>query len=86
VSRQVGQGGIGQPIGDLASREGLNRFERQGKDDKGGYLPQQAGPFAQGGNSVIGGLADGGKKVTGAAQDGLMGVGGALGLGGKKRD
>jgi hypothetical protein len=39
VAGQVGQGGLLQPIGDLASKEGLNRAERQGKDDKGSYLP-----------------------------------------------
>lgn len=39
VSGQVGQGGLLQPVGDMLSREGVNRAERQGKDDKGGYLP-----------------------------------------------
>ncbi|KAI4594699.1 hypothetical protein KJ359_007502 [Pestalotiopsis sp. 9143b] len=39
VSGQVGQGGLLQPVGDMVSREGVNRAERQGKDDKGGYLP-----------------------------------------------
>ncbi|KAI1848692.1 hypothetical protein JX265_005681 [Neoarthrinium moseri] len=36
---QVGQGGLLQPLGDMVSKEGINRSERQGKDDKGGYLP-----------------------------------------------
>ncbi|KAL3959741.1 hypothetical protein ACCO45_004858 [Purpureocillium lilacinum] len=39
VAGQVGQGGLLQPIGDMASKEGVNRAERQGKDDKGGYVP-----------------------------------------------
>jgi hypothetical protein len=39
VAGQVGQGGLLQPVGDMVSKEGLNRAERQGKDDKGGYLP-----------------------------------------------
>ncbi|KAK6068383.1 hypothetical protein SCUP234_11184 [Seiridium cupressi] len=39
VAGQVGQGGLLQPVGDLVSKEGVNRAERQGKDDKGGYLP-----------------------------------------------
>lgn len=39
VSGQVGQGGLLQPVGDMLSREGVNRAERQGKDDKGSYLP-----------------------------------------------
>ncbi|KAI0123285.1 hypothetical protein BJ170DRAFT_104539 [Xylariales sp. AK1849] len=39
VGGQVGQGGLLQPVGDMLSKEGVNRAERQGKDDKGGYLP-----------------------------------------------
>ncbi|KAI1767453.1 hypothetical protein GGR53DRAFT_481950 [Hypoxylon sp. FL1150] len=39
VAGQVGQGGLLQPVGDLVSKEGLNRAERQGKDEQGGYLP-----------------------------------------------
>jgi len=39
VAGQVGQGGLLQPAGDLLSKEGINRTERQGKDDSGGYLP-----------------------------------------------
>ncbi|ORY72071.1 uncharacterized protein BCR38DRAFT_331050 [Pseudomassariella vexata] len=39
VSGQVGQGGLLQPVGDIASKEGINRAERGGKDDKGGYIP-----------------------------------------------
>jgi hypothetical protein len=83
VAGQVGQGGIGQPIGDMASKEGINRAERQGKDDKGGYIPDQAGPVAEGGNKVLGGIADGGKQAATAAQSGLKSAGGMLGLGGK---
>lgn len=36
---QVGQGGLLQPVGDAVSKEGINRAERKGKDDQGGYLP-----------------------------------------------
>ncbi|OTA67959.1 hypothetical protein K449DRAFT_453615 [Hypoxylon sp. EC38] len=39
VAGQVGQGGLLQPVGDLLSKEGMNRAERRGKDDQGGYLP-----------------------------------------------
>ncbi|KAJ6560195.1 hypothetical protein B0H19DRAFT_1260828 [Mycena capillaripes] len=36
VGGQVGKGGLLQPVGDLASK-GVNRAERRGKDDNGGY-------------------------------------------------
>ncbi|KAK3486254.1 hypothetical protein B0T13DRAFT_442819 [Neurospora crassa] len=39
VAGQVGQEGLGQPVGDLLSKEGVNRMERKGKDERGGYLP-----------------------------------------------
>ncbi|KAJ7081363.1 hypothetical protein B0H15DRAFT_803678 [Mycena belliarum] len=39
VGGQLGQDGLLQPVGDVLSREGMNRVERKGKDDKGGYLP-----------------------------------------------
>ncbi|KAI0849107.1 hypothetical protein F5Y00DRAFT_269732 [Daldinia vernicosa] len=39
VAGQVGQGGLLQPVGDLVSKEGVNRAERGGKDEQGGILP-----------------------------------------------
>jgi hypothetical protein len=49
----VGKGGILQPVGDFASKEGVNRAERGGKDDKGSWIPST--------NSV----ADGAKGLLG---------------------
>lgn len=72
VAGQVGQGGLAQPIGDMASSEGFTRAERQGRDDTGGYIPEAAGPLATGGDAVVGGVGDT-----------LRGAGGLLGgLGG----
>jgi len=85
VAGQFGQGGLGQPVGDLASREGVNRTERMGKDDKGGYIPEAGGPVAQGGNAVIGSVAQGGQQAAGAAKSGLQNIGGALGFSGQKK-
>jgi hypothetical protein len=85
VTGQVGQGGLGQPVGDLASREGVNRSERMGKDDKGGYIPEAAGPVATGGNAVIGGVAGTGQQAGSAAKSGLQSAGGVLGFGGQKK-
>jgi len=84
VAGQVGQGGIGQPISDLVSREGINRAERKGKDDKGGYIP---GPeaVANAGNTVVGTVAEGGKQAATAAQAGLKSAGGFFGFGGGQK-
>lgn len=80
VSGQFGQDGLLQPVGDAVSKEGVNRAERQGKDDSGSYAPGPAGsvvnPIADGGKKVGGGLVDGGKAAGGY-------VGGLFG-GGKK--
>ena len=75
---QVGQGGLLQPVGDLASKEGVNRAERQGKDDDGNYTP-----------NVVSGAAEGGKDIVGTAASGVKGAGGYLGSalgGGKKQE
>jgi hypothetical protein len=37
VSGQFGKGGMLQPVGDALSKEGVNRAERGGKDEKGSY-------------------------------------------------
>ncbi|CCF40527.1 hypothetical protein CH063_11069 [Colletotrichum higginsianum] len=67
VGSQVGKGGLLQPVGDIASKEGVNRAERQGKDEDGGYVPtavpgsaslNQAGSGGAGG--YVGGLFGGG--------------------------
>ncbi|KAK7702593.1 hypothetical protein SLS64_009556 [Diaporthe eres] len=80
VAGQFGQDGLLKPVGDAVSKEGVNRAERQGKDDSGSYAPGPAGsvvnPIAQGGQKVGGGLVDGGKAAGGY-------VGGLFG-GGKK--
>ncbi|KAF1980963.1 hypothetical protein K402DRAFT_297155, partial [Aulographum hederae CBS 113979] len=38
VGGQFGKGGLGEGAGDMASKEGINRAERGGKDDSGSYL------------------------------------------------
>ena len=82
VAGQVGQGGLAQPIGDHFSKEGLNRSERQGKDDSGSYTPGPAGsvvnPVVEGGQQVGNQAVEGGKALG-------RGVGGLFGGGGKQR-
>ncbi|KAF1982757.1 hypothetical protein K402DRAFT_397283 [Aulographum hederae CBS 113979] len=90
VSGQVGQGGLLQPIGDMASKEGINRAERGGKDDSGSYGGPLSGvtdPVAK--NAMAGGegVAEGGKGVAGKVGEGVSGAGGyvsSLWGGGKK--
>lgn len=68
-------------MGDAFSKEGINRAERQGKDDSGSYAPGAAGsvvnPIAEGGRKVGGGLAEGAKSAGGM-------VGGLFGGGNKQ--
>ncbi|KAJ0336640.1 hypothetical protein COL922a_007716 [Colletotrichum nupharicola] len=85
---QVGQGGPLQPIGDLTSKEGINRAERQGKDDEGGYV-RTAVPGSSAVNTAAGGIADGSKAVASTATEGVKGAGsyvGGLFGGGKKQE
>ncbi len=74
VAGQVGKGGLAQPIGDAFSKEGFNRFERKGKDDKGNYVPGAAGQLA---NPVV----DAGKTAGTSAYSGGMAAVGKVGEG-----
>ncbi|KAJ9637149.1 hypothetical protein H2201_008303 [Coniosporium apollinis] len=80
VGSQVGKGGLAQPIGDMASKEGINRAERGGKDDKGSY----GGPLGGVTDPLVDNAKAGGSKVT----EGAKGAGGYLGSlwGGKKEE
>ena len=91
VSGQVGKGGLLQPVGDMASKEGINRAERGGKDEKGTY----GGPAASYTDPMANNAKAAGEGVTGAASsagstvtDGAKSAGGALGgmLGGGKKE
>ncbi|KAG5656672.1 hypothetical protein KAF25_010225 [Fusarium avenaceum] len=83
---QVGQGGLLQPVGDLASKEGINRTERQGKGNDGSYVNKDT-PGAGALNSTANAVVGGGK----GAAEGLQGVGQGVGntvgglLGGSKK-
>lgn len=77
VGKQVGKGGLLQPLGDLASKEGVNRAERGGKDEKGcyivatdageksGYLSAAGDYAASAGNGVWSGAKSAGGYVRG---------------------
>lgn len=55
----------------MASKDGVNRAERGGKDDKGSYAPGSFGdvanPVAEGAKGVGNTLVDGGKSAGGYA-------------------
>ncbi|KAH7082079.1 hypothetical protein FB567DRAFT_571021 [Paraphoma chrysanthemicola] len=83
VGGQIGKGGLAQPIGDHLSKEGINRAERGGKDDKGRPLEAQ-GPLGGYGQSAADGVKGAGEGVAG----GVKGAGGYIGgmFGGKKEE
>ncbi|OJD36379.1 uncharacterized protein BKCO1_12000152 [Diplodia corticola] len=81
---QLGQGGLAQPVGDLVSKEAVNRAERGGKDDQGGYVPTAVdAPAAttttpagdvpvsqQALDKSVGSVAEGAKSVVGSVGQG----------------
>ena len=75
---QLGQGGLLQPVTDKTSKEGVNRAERQGKDDKGSYVPSSI-PGGEAASNAVGGAAEGGKSVASSVGSGLKGAGGYIG-------
>jgi hypothetical protein len=69
------------------SKEGINRAERGGKDDKGkgvdqGYGESAAKSVKGGASSVAGGAQSAGQSVAGGAKSAVGSVGGMLGGGG----
>jgi len=91
VSGQVGKGGLLQPVGDFASKEGINRAERQGKDDKGSYggpVASYTDPALQNAQKAGSGITEGAKGAGSSVTEGAKSAGGYLGgfLGGKKEE
>ncbi|KAK7210884.1 hypothetical protein V2G26_018062 [Clonostachys chloroleuca] len=88
AASQLGQGGLLQPVTDLTSKEGINRAERQGKDDNGSYVPTSVPGSETVGNAATT-VADGGKSIANGAASGVKSAGGFLGGafgGGKKQE
>jgi len=91
VGNQFGKGGLLQPVGDMVSKEGVNRAERGGKDDSGSY----GVPSAVSDNAVTNSASSAGQSVSSGAQNvggsvmgGAKSAGGALGgmFGGGKKE
>lgn len=91
VSGQVGKGGLFQPAGDWASKEGINRAERGGKDEKGTYGgPASAvtDPITNNAKAAGEGLSGGAQSAGSTVTDGAKSAGGYVGgmLGGGKKE
>jgi hypothetical protein len=90
VGNQLGSKGLLAPVTNMASKEGIDRAERGGKDDKGTYGGPVAGysdPVLEKGQAAGQGIAGGAQKVGGGVVDGVKGGAGYLGGlagGGKK--
>jgi len=91
VSGQVGKDGLLAPVGNMASKEGVNRAERGGKDDKGtyggaaaGYTDPAVDKMQGAGQGIVGGAQSAGSTAT----EGVKGAGGYLGgmFGGGKKE
>ncbi|KAK3059937.1 hypothetical protein LTS18_009702 [Coniosporium uncinatum] len=88
VGGQVGKGGLLQPVGDLVSKEGVNRAERGGKDDKGSYMGSAGESVSNAGSGIASGVTGAGNKAAEGAKGAggyLSGAGSYLGFGGKKQ-
>ncbi|KAK6532542.1 hypothetical protein TWF281_006729 [Arthrobotrys megalospora] len=72
---QVGKDGLLQPVGDLVSKEGVNRAERGGKDEGGSY----GGPLGGVTDPVVGGMKSGAQTSVNATTEGARGVGNFVG-------
>ncbi|KUL85395.1 hypothetical protein ZTR_07016 [Talaromyces verruculosus] len=78
VGNQLGENGLAAPIGNMASKEGINRMERNGKDEKGSY----GGPAAGYTDSMINNAKGGAQYVGNSISHGAKSAGSYMGLGG----
>lgn len=71
----------------MVSKEGVNRTERQGRDDNGGYVPSNI-PGASPLNNTASTVVDGGKGAADNTAEGVKGAGSYVGglLGGGKKE
>lgn len=79
VSGQIGKEGLLAPVGIAASKEGVNRAERGGKDEQGTYggaAASIADPVAKNAKGAGEGLVDGAQSAGGTTADAAKGVSG----------
>ncbi|PYI03179.1 hypothetical protein BO78DRAFT_350331 [Aspergillus sclerotiicarbonarius CBS 121057] len=75
VGNQLGENGLLAPVGNMVSKEGINRAERGGKDDKGSY----GGPLG----GVTDPIVDSSKRAGQGLSSGIQSAGSSLASGAK---
>ena len=92
VGGQVGKDGLLAPVGEAVSKEGINRAERGGKDEKGSYggpaatVAEPAAKNAKGaGQGFVGGVQSAGGSLAEGAKGAGGYVSGLFGGGGEKK-
>lgn len=68
-----------KPVGQYVSKEGINRAERSGKDERGEYLGQEGSQNAGNGGGLIGSVGSGVSNGVSGGVEGVKGI-----FGGKK--
>ncbi|KAI9640758.1 hypothetical protein NHQ30_011067 [Ciborinia camelliae] len=91
VGNQLGENGLLAPIGNLAGEEGINRMERNGKDDDGSYggpTSTFTNPIVQNAKARGQGVVGGAKRAGEGLAAGVMGAGDYVGgmFGAKQRE
>jgi hypothetical protein len=77
VGNQVGDKGLLAPVGNLASKEGINRAERGGKDEDGKY----GGPASSVTDPAVKNVKGGGQSVGSSVTSGAKSAGSYIGIG-----
>lgn len=81
VGNQIGDRGLLKPVGQFASKEGVNRAERNGKDESGSRTGPASGLLEkgkEGASSAGSGLAQGAQSLGNATIGNIPGVKGVL--------
>lgn len=81
IGNQIGDKGLLAPVGQFASKEGVNRAERKGKDDSSSYMGPAGGFLEKGKEGVSSagsGLARGAESVQNMTLGNIPGARGVL--------
>ena len=82
VGNQLGKDGLLAPVGNMVSKEGINRAEHGGKDESGTYggpVPGVSDPFIKNAKDAGQGITGGAQAAGSSIKEGAKGAGGYIG-------
>ena len=73
IGNQISDKGVLKPVGDSASKEGINRYERNGKDETGSYGGESLQGVIDSGREGVSHVGSGVGQMTESAGSSIVG-------------